>query len=190
MTCAISTCKRSPARRGWCNRHYRRWLKHGDPETVKKAPNGTYEGCFVDECERAHHAKGYCNVHYGRVKHHGDPLAGQRFRSVSDDPLERIAHYSEPQPDGCVYWTGPLQPNGYGYLSFANVRVMAHVFAYTQQVGPVPDGLDLDHQCHNRDRSCPGGWDCPHRRCINVKHLEPATRSENMLRGLNRTGPR
>jgi hypothetical protein len=39
-------------------------------------------------------------------------------------------------------------------------------------VGPVPDGLELDHLCRN-----PG--------CVNPDHLEPVTHKENMLRGFN-----
>ena len=37
-------------------------------------------------------------------------------------------------------------------------------------VGPLPDGLVLDHLCRNRA-------------CVNPEHLEPVTQSVNLLRG-------
>ena len=63
---------------------------------------------------------------------------------------------------------------------------LAHVVAYEFTVGPVPDGLDLDHMCHNADPTCPGGRACLHRRCCNPGHLLPSTRSENMTRASER----
>lgn len=44
-------------------------------------------------------------------------------------------------------------------------------------------GLDLDHECHNRDLTCPGGPSCLHRRCVNPAHLRPATRQVNRQQG-------
>ncbi len=32
LTCSIGTCPDSARVRGWCNGHYRRWQRHGDPE--------------------------------------------------------------------------------------------------------------------------------------------------------------
>lgn len=84
-------------------------------------------------------------------------------------------------PGGCWIWKGGKFPNGYG--GFYVVRdgkrktAMAHRWAYERLVGPIPDGLDLDHLCRVRD-------------CVNPAHLEPVTRSVNLLRGDRRTGPR
>lgn len=59
---------------------------------------------------------------------------------------------------------------------------LAHRYAYEHLVGPIPEGLDLDHTCH--DHACPSpGPDCPHRACCNPAHLEPTTRRENITRG-------
>lgn len=43
----------------------------------------------------------------------------------------------------------------------------AHRTAYELFVGPIPEGLELHHQCRNRG-------------CVNPDHLEPATRQENL----------
>lgn len=49
--------------------------------------------------------------------------------------------------------------------------ITAHRFAYELLVGPVPDGLQLDHLCRNRA-------------CCNPEHLEPVEGVENRLRGV------
>lgn len=36
MICAISDCGKSARSRGWCNRHYLRWLRFGSPEAGGK----------------------------------------------------------------------------------------------------------------------------------------------------------
>ncbi len=46
----------------------------------------------------------------------------------------------------------------------------AHRFAYELLVGPIPDGLVIDHLCRVRH-------------CVNPAHMEPVTRWENTLRG-------
>jgi hypothetical protein len=65
----------------------------------------------------------------------------------------------------CWEWLG-LKNRGYGLYS----RYRAHRYAYEQLVGPIPDGLTLDHLCRN-----PG--------CVNPAHLEPCTAVENAMRG-------
>jgi hypothetical protein len=93
--------------------------------------------------------------------------------------------------DGCWMWLGATTSGGYGNfaefpsrLRIGNGNVPAHVFAYRALVGPVPAGMVLDHLCHNADAACLGGSACPHRRCVNPEHLEPATRRTNTLRGV------
>ncbi len=46
----------------------------------------------------------------------------------------------------------------------------AHRAVYEWLVGPIPDGLQIDHLCRN-----PG--------CINPSHMEPVTPRENVMRG-------
>ena len=63
--------------------------------------------------------------------------------------------------------------NGYGQWriprKLGNKVVYAHLYAYETLVGPIPEGYDIDHLCRNRA-------------CCNPGHMEPVTRSENMLR--------
>lgn len=76
-------------------------------------------------------------------------------------------------PDGCWTWTGSMQENGYGAFRIA-CATNAHRAGYEIQVGPIPDGMVLDHLCRNRA-------------CVRASHLEPVTHRENILRG--DTGP-
>jgi hypothetical protein len=46
----------------------------------------------------------------------------------------------------------------------------AHRVAYEALIGPIPDGLQLDHLCRNRA-------------CVNPLHTEPVTQIENIRRG-------
>lgn len=47
--------------------------------------------------------------------------------------------------------------------------VALHRWIYEQLIGPIPDGLEIDHKCRQRN-------------CINPDHLEPVTSSENKRR--------
>ena len=85
--------------------------------------------------------------------------------------------------DGCWLWTGAKTKAGYGNVMWQGRNWVAHRVSYSLLVGPVPEGLDLDHTCHNGDQSCAGGLGCPHRCCVNPAHLEPVTRSVNLIRG-------
>jgi hypothetical protein len=74
-------------------------------------------------------------------------------------------------PDGCWLWTGYSDAKGYGRLNFNGRPQKAHRAVYEALVGPIPDGLQLDHLCRVRG-------------CVNPAHLEPVTLAENVRRGL------
>jgi hypothetical protein len=72
---------------------------------------------------------------------------------------------------GCWEWTA-CKIQGYGSFSYNCKKIGAHVYAYTHFVGPIPEGLELDHLCRN-----PG--------CVNPAHLEPVTPKVNVMRSEN-----
>lgn len=74
------------------------------------------------------------------------------------------------QATGCWLWTRGLSPHGYGEGCERGGASRAHRMAYRGFVGPIPEGLELDHVCRVR-------------RCVNPEHLEPVTHQENMRRG-------
>lgn len=88
-------------------------------------------------------------------------------------------------PNGCWEWCGYVNSEGYGRTSYKGQRgTPAQQALYDLLVGPIPDGKILDHVCHTTDKSCPGGSNCQHRRCVNPQHMEPVTFEENSSRGV------
>jgi hypothetical protein len=72
--------------------------------------------------------------------------------------------------DGCWLWRGCAVPPGYGqFAPTRDKRIGAHRYAYEQLIGPIPEGLSLDHLCRTP-------------LCVNPSHLEPVTHAENMRR--------
>lgn len=131
--------------------------------------------CSVPGCNRVHYGKGYCLPHYKRVTRNGSP------GDVPINPTKEQLfwrHVDRPTPGGCWLWTGGKHSGGYGCFSVGTGpekrMVGAHRFAYELLVGPIPEGLQLDHLCRQ-----PG--------CVNPDHLEPVTQAENLRRG--RSGP-
>lgn len=93
--------------------------------------------------------------------------------------LERV-HVNEA---GCWIWPKPINPgNGYGQFGINGLSGFAHRLAYEVFIGPIPDGLEVDHVCHSNDATCQGGRACPHRPCCNPDHLEATTPAENNRR--------
>jgi hypothetical protein len=86
--------------------------------------------------------------------------------------------------DTCWLWTGAPARGNYGSFGAQGRTFRAHRYAYELHYGPIPDGLHLDHRCHNEDPTCPGGPTCRHRRCVNPAHLEAVTPYKNALNGL------
>lgn len=72
----------------------------------------------------------------------------------------------------CWPWLGPVGEDGYGRVYVGGGRSRGvHRVAYELKIGPIPEGLVIDHLCRNRA-------------CCNPAHLEPVTNRENILRGI------
>lgn len=73
--------------------------------------------------------------------------------------------------NGCHIWQGQRSWNGYGRVWFGGRLLRVHRVRYEREVGPIPDGMVLDH------------FVCASRACCNPHHVRPVTRRENNLRG-------
>jgi hypothetical protein len=67
--------------------------------------------------------------------------------------LGRIIESKGTDPRGQLYWRGRTR--------------LAHQVAYELGVGPIPEGLQVNHQCHMST-------------CCNPRHLEAGTQKDNM----------
>lgn len=95
------------------------------------------------------------------------PPEDRFFEKVQDGEIPA----KRPDLGPCWQWVGSVRTTGYGtFKRESYVTVLAHRFAYEFFIGPIPDGLVLDHLCRNRT-------------CVNPHHLEPVTGVENVMRG-------
>lgn len=101
-------------------------------------------------------------------------------------PLGRTANRKSPAEDrfwakcrldrrmGCLEWTGCVNPvTGYGEFGDSRKLHLAHRWSYEHFVGPIPEGMHIDHLCNNR-------------RCVCPSHLEAVTQGENNQRSWDR----
>lgn len=90
-------------------------------------------------------------------------------------PLEERlwAKVDKDGPNGCWLWMGGRTPLGYGHVSVETPEGWrtrrVHRVTYELLVGPIPEGLTLDHLCRTPA-------------CCNPDHLEPVTVAENLRR--------
>jgi len=92
-------------------------------------------------------------------------LGGMRYK----DPAAKLAAKTDRTGD-CWVWTGFIMPNGYGQASAEGKHVYAHRYSYEHYVGPISEGLVIDHLCRNRA-------------CVRPDHLEVVSTQVNNARG-------
>jgi hypothetical protein len=139
---------------------------------------------------------GYCECHCG-ARTNLAPYTYAKYGWIKGEPLRFIHGHNKLRlgtdrwtliPElGCHRWYGALTGAGYGAFRVGDRLELAHVWFYNQAHPDhaVASADELDHVCHSRDRSCPGGSTCLHRRCVNVEHLEPIPHEQNIQRGRN-----
>lgn len=84
-TCSVDRCERSSRKRGWCDMHYVRWRRHGDPDRVlpvlEGAANPQWKGDDI----------GYPGVHHrirrtrGNARNFACVMCGGRARDWAYD---------------------------------------------------------------------------------------------------------
>lgn len=79
----------------------------------------------------------------------------------------------DPSLGPCWIWTAGQDGKGYGHISApppeTSRKLKAHRVAYELLIGPIPDGLELDHLCRVT-------------LCVRPSHLEPVAHALNIDR--------
>lgn len=167
--CSIPGCDNPVLRRGWCNRHYLRWQRHGDPVGGGEARQKPGL-CSVDGCERPRRNKGWCTMHFQRWKNTGSPGQANRLIAKDGEPLRFILDVAmEYEGNDCLIWPfGKSQ--GYGNLDYNGNRISASRLVCEMVNGPEPEpNMDAAHSCGNG-----------HLACVNKGHLSWKTRAGNV----------
>lgn len=125
--------------------------------------------CSLPDCTRSPKARKLCNAHYQRWRRTGDPTLVRQVQHHGLTADERFWRWVE-RGEGCWLWLASTDTKGYGLFGAEGKLSKAHRYAYELLVGPIPEGLVLDHLCRVRH-------------CVNPDHLEPVTTYENILRG-------
>jgi hypothetical protein len=180
-TCLIDGCEKAISARSLCKQHYQRarYLGTRDDYPVKELPPAP--PCRIAGCPRRglRSRHGLCKTHYARVTKGIRTMEdvgrrGQREKTIEERFWEKVT-----KTETCWLWTGATITGNYGrfWVSDSRPRVPAHRFSYEVYVGPIPEGLVVDHLCSNPP-------------CVNPAHLEPVTQWENLRRSfIRRAGP-
>lgn len=102
--------------------------------------------------------------------------AGFDNRRTKDMKQFLLSSITKIEGKDCWFWNKRIN-GGYGRHSIMGKQYYAHRLSYEEFVGPIPEGMFLDHLCRNRS-------------CINPEHLEVVTLAENVRRGEAGKGPR
>lgn len=110
-------------------------------------------------------------------------VGGKPVRYVNGHQARRVPFdYIVDEATGCWIYQQGVGVWGYGAKRCPRRKkqTSAHVVYWERENGPVPEGLVVDHMCHNADPDCPGGA-CMHRRCVNPAHLRAIPGGLNVI---------
>lgn len=204
--CSIPDCETKVCAWGWCERHYRRWKKWGDP--LGSAPKKEDRFCSIEGCKKPHLARGYCTTHYGRWKKHGDPLHVEERklsnRTCSIPGCDRkhmgrgwcIVHYGKWRKTGDPNFQSPddverffqkvsidEKSGCWNWTASLNVHGYGRFFLNGRVYGAHVAAEILFEE------GVPEGYEvdhlCRNRRCCNPAHLDIVTHHENVIRGIS-----
>lgn len=136
--------------------------------------------CTFPGCGRPMKAKGLCPGHGSQLAR-GKPLsalyAGKRHRGTP--PAIEYDEQPCPRPDlpgPCHLFRGVPVKSGYFQFSLNGKNILVHRYVWEQANGPIPAGLQIDHQCRVRA-------------CVNVQHLRVVTHRINSTENVVGSGP-
>lgn len=124
--------------------------------------------CTFDGCDKPCKGQGLCAGHYSQRRRGQDlrPLWAERLPPRKRPLAERFWAKVQ-KTDECWLWTASGDTSGYGQVVVDGRLCAAHRVSWELANGPIPEGMFIDHRCHNR-------------RCVNPEHLRLVTNAQNM----------
>lgn len=181
--CSIDGCAGLVKARGWCNAHWRRWNRNGDP--LAGRPAGKYrvdQPCSAEGCDRNAEKLGYCGKHYQRLYKHGDPNkvvhpwgdAQKYFHDV-------VIKYTG---DDCLIWPYSRNDKGYAQVLYRGQMQIASRAVCIEVNGEPPS------KKHHAAHSC----GCGVEGCVTPNHLSwktpAANQADRITHGTSNRGER
>lgn len=130
--------------------------------------------CSVPGCEKNRKGYGLCQGHLRQQKS-GKPIGPLKTRRPFGSPP--IIAYDEipcPRTDligPCRIFRGSKIKGGYGHVGLNGGTVYVHRYVWEQENGPIPEKMEIDHQCRVRT-------------CCNVRHLRCVTKQVNLTENI------
>ena len=90
----------------------------------------------------------------------------QEDKRVARDATRFWTKVDRRGPDDCWNWKAGKSSTGYGHFTIKFENLRAHVFSYRLNIGPIPFGLIVLHNCDNPS-------------CVNPAHLRCGSHREN-----------
>lgn len=106
-------------------------------------------------------------VRHDLAAHINKMTAKRVAKNLAVSAESRLMQRTKKSESGCWLWKGKPNSSGYGRISFHGTEVYAHRLSFETFVGPIPDGMLIDHKCHVKT-------------CINPSHLRVVTMKENL----------
>lgn len=181
--CSVDGCGKRHSAKGFCNSHYLRHFKHGDPlggtPSRKKVPTT----CIVDGCVSTAVSLDLCKLHYARQSRYGST---SRIRKTADagEPFQWLLDHASYAGSDCLSWPFHRTPSGY-----AGVTVNGRSARASRVMCEISHGGPPSSK-HHAAHSCGRG----HEGCVNPNHLSWKTTAENsadkLIHGTHNRGER
>lgn len=161
--CSVEDCDKKHRSKGFCENHYRQWLRHGDPLADNRPKR---KECSIKNCSNKTKCLGLCSKHYQRLRKFGDAEAPVIVKSPKGQAKPSKTS------DGYI-----LLPYNHGHPNASKSGYVAeHILVMSQILGrPLLPGENVHHKNGIRSDNRPENLE------LWVKHQPAGQRTEDLV---------